>query len=136
MRLDIPRPLITQSWSNGGKTEMFSPARTRTDNTSAHSRMCYQLSHPGFVCTTTLLTVVNVESRCLSASTLILSISQMMNCLKGTTLGWKVFLSYCKRWLFRRDPPTDRIPSHRSMPFFLRCGFTLLDLSTTLSAIL
>ena len=92
---------VMEQW---GENRNVQPARTRIDNTSAQSRMRYQLSHPGFVCTTTLLTVVNVESRCLSASTLILSISPMMNCLKGTTLGWKEFLSYCKRWLFRRDP--------------------------------
>ena len=47
-RLDIPRPLLTQSRSTGGKAEMFSSAGgTRTDNTSVRSRTCYQLSHPG-----------------------------------------------------------------------------------------
>ena len=35
---------VAERW---GETEMFSPARTRTDNTSAHSRTRYQLNHPG-----------------------------------------------------------------------------------------
>ena len=46
-RLDIPRPLITQSRSTGGKTEMFSSCGTRTDNISGESRTRYQPSHPG-----------------------------------------------------------------------------------------
>ena len=46
-RLDIPRPLITQSRSTGGKAEMFSSTGgTRIDNTSVRSRTRYQLSHP------------------------------------------------------------------------------------------
>ena len=51
-RLDILRPLITQSRSTGGggggAGDGFSSASgTRTDNTSAYSRTCSQLSHPG-----------------------------------------------------------------------------------------
>ena len=39
---------VTQSWSTGGKAEMFSSAGgTLTDNTLVRSRTRYQLSHPG-----------------------------------------------------------------------------------------
>ena len=44
-RLDIPRPLITQSWGTGRKAEVFSSASgTRTDNASSLSPTRYPLS--------------------------------------------------------------------------------------------